>query len=167
LSAKPKSKTKAKVKQSVFERADMAGAYLALRLEALRSDPSVLAIFRTAEQVEASRLVSHQQRMLDADVAWPEPDMDDPDARAVRRVSEAAAADDAYRVQLLDLAAMHGGLYRKAVDALYDLEARSLGRWEAFARHVLDQRQIIETRRRDAEASSFGGKGDGQTQMGH
>lgn len=31
----------------MFERADMAGAYLALRMEALRSDPSVLAFLRS------------------------------------------------------------------------------------------------------------------------
>jgi hypothetical protein len=43
-------------------------------------------------------------------------------------MSNAAAVDDGYRVQLLDLAALHGGLYRQAVDALYALEVRTLGR---------------------------------------
>jgi hypothetical protein len=37
------------------------------------------------------------------------------------------------------------------VDALYLHEARSLGRWEALARHRLDRRQLSETRQRDAE----------------
>jgi hypothetical protein len=50
------------------------------------------------------------------------------------------------------LAALHDGLYHQAVNALYALEVRSLGRWEAEARHQLDLGQITETRRRDTEA---------------
>jgi hypothetical protein len=136
---------------SVFERADMAGSYLALRLEALRSDPSVLAIRRTASVVEASKQLSRQQRLLDSDVEALVFDPADPDARAVERMSTAAAGSDGYRVQLIDLAALHGGLFEQAVDALYAVEVRSLGRWEAEARHHLDLKQITETRRRDAE----------------
>jgi hypothetical protein len=140
-----------KRRESVFERADMAGAYRALRLEALRSDPSVLAIFRTQRQVEASTLLSWQQRLLDGEMEPLTFDPDDPDDRAVERMSTAAAQDDGYRVQLIDLAALHGGLYLKAVDALYAVEVRMLGRWEAEARHQLDRRQLSETRARDAE----------------
>jgi hypothetical protein len=126
LSTKPK-------RMSVFGRADMAGAYLALRLEGLRSDPSVLAIRHTAAKVESSTLLSWQQRQLDAEMEALVFDADDLDARAVERMSSAAFQDDAYRVQLLDLAALHGGLYRKAVDALYKVEVRTLGRFEAEA----------------------------------
>lgn len=135
----------------MFERADMAAAYRALRLEALRSDPSVLAIFRTGSAVESSRLLSWQQSQLDAEMELLTFDPDDPDDRAVERMSTAAVADDGYRVQLIDLAALHGGLYLKAVDALYAVEVRTLGRWEAEARHQLDLRQLTETRQRDAE----------------
>jgi hypothetical protein len=122
-----------------------------LRLEALRSDPSVLAIFRTGSAVESSRLLSWQQSQLDAEMELLTFDPDDPDDRAVERMSTAAVADDGYRVQLIDLAALHGGLYLKAVDALYAVEVRTLGRWEAEARHQLDLRQLTETRQRDAE----------------
>jgi len=144
LSAKPK-------KMTVFERADMAGAYVALRTEALRNDPSVLAARYTAAKVESSRSLSWQQGLLDTELEALVFDPDDPDARAVERMSSAASADDAYRVQLLDLAALHGGLYEEAVNKLYAVEVRSLGRYEAEARHMLDLWQIAETRKRDAE----------------
>jgi hypothetical protein len=150
--------------QSVFERAEQAGAYLALRAEALRSDPSVLAIRHTASEIEASTLLSWLQQALDADVTEPEFDRKDRDARAIRRMSEAAAENEGYRVQLLDLAALHGGLYREAVDALYAIDARTLGRWEALARHLLDQRQIVETRARDRGIVLTGETGDGPTE---
>jgi hypothetical protein len=136
---------------SVFERVDQAGAGQALRLEALRSDPSVLAISRTAAVVEASTRLQWQQRQLEADAEAFVFDHDDADDRAVERMSTAAAQDDGYRVQLLDLAALHGGLYLRAVFALYAVEVRTLGRWEAEARHQLDLRQLTETRQRDAE----------------
>jgi hypothetical protein len=142
---------------SVFERADRAGAYRALRLEALRSDPSVLAIFRTQRQVQASTLLSWLQSQADAEVEPLNFDPDDPDDRAVERMSTAAAADDGYRVQLIDLAALHGGLYRRAVNALYKIEVRTLGRYEAEARHLLDRRQLSETRARDAEGDGLTG----------
>jgi hypothetical protein len=85
-------------------------------------------------------------------MATPELDLDDPDVRAVERMSRAAAEDDGYRVQLLDLAALHGGRFEQAVRAIYAIEVRTLGRFEALARLVLDQRQIMQTRQRDAEA---------------
>jgi hypothetical protein len=79
-------------------------------------------------------------------------DPDDLDARAVERMSAAAAEDDGYRVQLVDLAALHGGLYERAVNAVYSVEKKTLGRWEAEARHQLDRAQIAETQAADAEA---------------
>ena len=109
-----------------------------------------MAIRYTQDRVESSKILSRQQRMLDSDIEAIVFDRDDPDARALERMSTAAAQDDKYRVQLLDLAALHGGLFEKAVNALYALEVRTLGRWEAEARHQLDLRQIAETRRRDA-----------------
>jgi hypothetical protein len=130
----------------VSERAERAGAYVAVRDEALVSDPEILAIRHTAERV--STLLRKEQSLHDATL---EALVFDDDDRAVERMVNAAAADDAYRVQQLDLAALHGGLYERAVDALYLHEARSLGRWEALARHRLDRRQLVETRARDAE----------------
>jgi hypothetical protein len=72
----------------------------------------------------------------------------DADGRALERMVNAAAADDMYRVQLLDLAALHGGLYERAVDALYLHEAL-VGTLGGAARHRLDRRQLDETRARD------------------
>jgi len=119
------------------------GGYLALRTEALRNDPSVLAFRHTAEVMGPRQLAPDAGELV--------VDRDDLDAKAVERMSTAAASDDAYRVQLLDLAALHGGLYREAVDALFAIEVRSIGGWEAEARHHLDLRQITETRKRDKE----------------
>jgi hypothetical protein len=124
------------------------------RVEALRTDPTVLSIRHTAEAVEASALTSWMQSHLDGELealTW----ADDKDARAVRRMAEGAAGDDGYRVQLVDLAALHGGLYRKAVDAIYAIEVRSLGRFEALARLVLDERLLAtHARGREGERSS-------------
>lgn len=66
-------------------------------------------------------------------------------------MSTVAAQDDGYRVQLIDLAALHGGLYLRAVNTLFEIEVRTLGHWEAEARRLLDRRQLSETRARDAE----------------
>jgi hypothetical protein len=136
---------------SVSERAEQAGAYVAARERALVEDPDLLAIRRTAGTVEASPLLRREQRLHDHELEAPVFDPKDADDRAVERMVNAASSDDAYRVQLLDLAALHGGLFERAVDALYLHEARSLGRWEALARHRLDRRQLSETRQRDAE----------------
>src|SRR5262245_6224126 len=67
-----------------------------------------------------------QQRLLELDAEANVFDRDDADHRAVERMRNAAAQDDGYRVQLVDLAALHGGPYRRAVDALYWLEVGSL-----------------------------------------
>jgi hypothetical protein len=134
----------------------MAGAYLALRLEALRSDPSVLAIRHTGSAVQSSRSVwARAQHRRDVKAEPPGLDRNDPDADTVERVAKAAAKDDGFRVQLLDLAALHGGLYEKAVNRLYAIEIRTLGRWHAEARNLLDRRQIAETRKRDAESDGL------------
>jgi hypothetical protein len=101
-----------KPKQSVSERADSAGAFTALRAEALRSDPSLQAVRFSGAQAASSPLGSSLQRQLDAELgAPPEPDLCDPDVRAVLRMSTEAAKNDAYRVQLIDLAALHGELF--------------------------------------------------------
>jgi hypothetical protein len=70
----------------------------------------------------------------------------------VQRISTTASSDDGYRVQLIDHAAGQGGVYREALDRVYEIEKQKLGRFEALARLVLDQRQLSETQRRDAEA---------------
>lgn len=134
----------------VVERAEAAGTYVAAREQALRDDPEIAAIRSTAESVEASTLLRREQRLHDHELEALVCDPKDADARAVERMVNGAVADDAYRVQLLDLAALHGGLFERAVDALYVHEAHSLGRWEALARHRLDRRQLNETRQRDA-----------------
>jgi hypothetical protein len=140
-----------RTKGPLENRAALAGAFKGLRERALAEDPDLLAIKHTAERVQASKLVSWYQQQLDADVEALVFDRDDPDARAVERMSTAAAEDIGYRVQLVDLAALLGGLYLEAVRALYAIEVRTVGRWEALTRLVLDQRQLMETRRRDAE----------------
>jgi hypothetical protein len=144
----------------VSERAERAGAYVAVRERALVEDPDLLAIRRTAGTVRASPLLRLEQSLHDAGL---EALVFDDDDRAVGRMVNAAAADDGYRVQLLDLAALHGGLYERAVDALYLHEARSLGRWEALARHRLDRRQLIETRARDGGNEDQPSEGDRDT----
>jgi len=135
----------------VSERAERAGAYVAVRERALVEDPDLLAIRRTAGTVKASPLLRREQSLHDANLQALVFDPKDDDDRAVERMVNAAAADDGYRVQLLDLAALHGGLFERAVDALYLHEARSLGPWEALARHRLDRRQLDETRERDRD----------------
>jgi len=135
----------------VVERAEQAGTYVAVRQRALVDDPAIAAIRRTASAVMSSVPLSRQQHRFDADLQAPVFDPEDADDRAVERMVNAAVASDSYRVQLIDLAALHGGLFARAVDALYLHEARSLGRWEALARHRLDRRQLDETRERDAE----------------
>jgi hypothetical protein len=144
----------------VSERAEAAGAYVAARAQALQDDPEIAAIRSTAGTVKASPLLRREQSLHDAKL---EALMFDDDDRAVERMVNAAAADDGYRVQLLDLAALHGGLYERAVDALYLHEARSLGRWEALARHRLDRRQLVETRARDGGGEDHRSEGDRDT----
>jgi hypothetical protein len=127
---------------TLTERAERAGRFLPLREQALKDDPDLLAIRFTAQHVRA-------------DDELPEPLMFDPDdlnARAVERMTIEASEDNAYRVQLLDLAGLHGGVYLQAANALYAIEARTLGRFEALARCVLDRRQLSATRGSDRSA---------------
>jgi len=56
---------------------------------------------------------------------------------AVQRLAWNAASDDDYRDVLIALAAEHGGMYREAVDAIYGIELRTLGRWKAFACRIV------------------------------
>jgi hypothetical protein len=100
-----------KPKQSVSERAEQAGAFKAWREGALASDPGILGVRWTGREVDASGLADAELAAL------PEPDLSDPDVRAVVRMSTEAVANDAYRVQLIDLAALHGELFLEAVKA--------------------------------------------------
>lgn len=120
------------------------------REEALRIDPEVLAVRRSAAMVAGSTFARLYGPLLEAE-PLPEPAPDDRDGQAVRRMALAAAGDDGYRRQLVELAALHGALFREAVDAVYEIEVRTLGRFEAEARHHLDLRHLAETRRRDAQ----------------
>jgi hypothetical protein len=43
---------------------------------------------------------------------------------------------------LLALAVEHGGMYREAVDAIYPIELRALGRWKALTCRVVDLHQM-------------------------
>jgi hypothetical protein len=72
---------------------------------------------------------------------------------AVQRLAWNAASDDDYRDVLIALAAEHGGMYREAVDAIYGVELRTLGRWQAFACRIVDlhQLQLLEAESRRAE----------------
>jgi hypothetical protein len=147
----------------VVERAEAAGTYVAARERALQNDPEITAIRSTAGTVGASALLRREQRLHDHELEALVFDPKDADDRPVERMVNAAAASDSYRVQLLDLAALHGGLFERAVDALYLHEARSLGRWEALARHRLDRRQLIETRAQDGGGEDHPSEGDRDT----
>jgi hypothetical protein len=120
---------------TLTERAERAGRFLPLREQALADDTDLLAIRFTAQHVQADE--QHEPLVFDPD---------DLDARAVERMATEASKDDGYRVQLLDLAALHGSVYLRAANALYAVEARTLGRFEALARLVLDQRQLAQAR---------------------
>jgi hypothetical protein len=70
---------------------------------------------------------------------------------AVQRLARSAAEDEGYRAVLLDLAREQGGIYAEAARAIYSVELRTLGRWEALARLVVDQRALMHTRAREGE----------------
>jgi len=137
-------------KLDVFERAERAGKFRPLREQALRPDspdPEIAALRYTAalaaehglepkprpkqgtKKKQAEKLSRHEQ--------------------IVQRISATASEDDGYRVQLIDHAARQGGVYREALDRVYEIEKQTLGRFEALARLVLDQRQLSETQKRD------------------
>jgi hypothetical protein len=132
----------------VFERAEQAGKFRPLREEALRPDspdPEIAALRYTAALASEHGLEPKPAKK-------PEPKGKPKLSRheqIVQRISTTAAEDDGYRVQLIDHAARQGGVYREALDRAYELEKQTLGRFEALARLVLDQRQLAETQKRD------------------
>jgi hypothetical protein len=67
---------------------------------------------------------------------------------AVQRMSETASRDAGYRAQLVELSS-HGGIYRRALDALYANERETLGPEQASALGACDERQLAETRERE------------------
>jgi hypothetical protein len=65
----------------------------------------------------------------------------------VSRMSEIASEDDAYRKQLVDLAASRGGIYAVALSWLHELEARTLDETEAAERARLDRERFALVRK--------------------
>ena len=68
---------------------------------------------------------------------------------AVERISRTALSDDGYREQLLALAHSHDGIYRAALDALYEHERQVLSEGEASGRQARDLELLHGTRERD------------------
>jgi hypothetical protein len=139
----------------VFERAEQAGKYRPLREQALGPDsldPQVASVRYTAAMAAKLGLYSPP-------IPEPQPERKKPKGKPklsrheqiVQRISSTAAEDDGYRVQLIDHAARQGGVYKESLDRVYEVEKQKLGRFEALARLVLDQRQLAETQRRDAQ----------------
>jgi hypothetical protein len=64
-------------------------------------------------------------------------------------MSSAASTDDGFREQMVDLADSHGGIYRRALDALYALETETLGAEAVRARIARDEQLLAETRERE------------------
>jgi len=135
----------------VLERAEQAGKFRPLREQALHPDSpdsEIAALRRVASRVATLGLDVEKppksERKQTEKLSRPE--------QIVARMSAAATQDDGYRVQLIDLAAVRGGIYRQALDRLYGIEKETLGRWEALARLLLDSRQLVETQKRDAQA---------------
>jgi hypothetical protein len=65
---------------------------------------------------------------------------------AIERVKLAAFSDQGYRAQLVNLAETHGGLYRRALDALYEHERATLGEQEAGERRARDDELLANVR---------------------
>jgi hypothetical protein len=139
----------------VFQRAEQAGKFRPLREEALRldsPDSEVSALRHVASRVATLGLEQPSYERPEPEEPKGKTDRLPRHEQIVERISAAACEDDGYRVQLVDLAAVRGGVYRQALDRLYAIEVQTLGRWEAFARLLLDYRQLDETKQRDAEA---------------
>jgi hypothetical protein len=68
---------------------------------------------------------------------------------AIQRITAAAMQDDGYRAQLVNLADSHGGIYRRARDAVYESERESLGDEWALARVTREERLRVEARERE------------------
>jgi hypothetical protein len=150
-------------KLDVFERAGQAGKFRPLREEALRPDspdPEIEALRYTA-------VLATEHGLEPKPVKKPEPKAKPKLSRReqiVQRISTTASEDDGYRVQLIDHAARQGGVYREALDRVYEIEKQTLGRFEALARLVLDHRQLSETQKRDAEQGVDGTEEPADTQ---
>jgi hypothetical protein len=139
----------------VFERAEQAGSFRPLREEVLRldsPDSEIAAIRYAASRVATLGLEQPSYEKPEPEEPKHKTDKLPRHEQIVERISAAACEDDGYRVQLIDLAALRGGVYRQALDRLYAIEVQTLGHWEALARLLLDYRQLAETKQRDAEA---------------
>src|SRR5262249_5097531 len=68
---------------------------------------------------------------------------------AVERISRTALMDDGYREQLVALAHSHDGIYRRALDALYEHERETLSEEEASEREARDRELLHTTREGD------------------
>lgn len=68
---------------------------------------------------------------------------------AVQRITATATQDDGYRAQLVILADSHGGIFRRALDAVYASELETLGEQEAHALVARDEQLLSETRERE------------------
>lgn len=144
----------------VFERAEQAGRYRSLRERAL--DPETpdhrIAVLRYTAALAAKHGFEPRPKKKPDNKAQKhkakEAETLSKHEQIVRRVSSTAASDDGYRVQLLDLAARRGGIYRESLNRIHEIEASRLGRFEALGRLWLDYRQFVETQRRDAEESA-------------
>lgn len=126
-----------KPKPDRLRRAELAGEYVAVRDEALRSDPDLLAIRSAAEQARTAGLDA-PPRPDGAQQGKRKPGQEPTRAEIVQTLATNASTDSGYRVQLISLAALHGGIYQEGMNAIYELEAETLGRFEALARLVLD-----------------------------
>jgi hypothetical protein len=138
--------SESKLSYGVFARAEQAGKYRPLREEALRpdsADPEVAAIRHAASLLDPAEKPEPEEPSKGKKETLSKRE------QVVQRISTAACEDDGYRVQLIDLAAVRGGVYREALGRLYAVEAETLGRFEALARLWLDYRQLVETQKRD------------------
>jgi len=138
----------------VFERAEQAGKYRPIREQALdpdSPDPQIAALRYTASLAAERGLEPRPKRKRKPTKAALKKEAATLSRREkiVRRISSAATEDDGYRVQLIDMAAQRGGVYRESLDRVYAIETETLGRWEALARWILDHRQLAETQARD------------------
>jgi len=70
---------------------------------------------------------------------------------AIERISTTALTDEGYRAQLVSLADSHGGVFREALDVLYQHEHDTLSELEAQARAERDRQLHTETREHDLE----------------
>jgi hypothetical protein len=138
-------------KLDVFERAEEAGKFRPLREQALRPDspdPEIAVLRYTAALAAERGLEPKPKRTKPEPKGKPKLSRHE---QIVQRISTTASEDDGYRVQLISHAARQGGVYREALDRVYEIEKQTLGPFEALARLLLDYRQLHETQKRDAQ----------------